>query len=596
MGVKDPALRQRLEAALPGSGGATVGGAAGMQQEPVTPLNAAARRIKAQGTPLDATVPALIVCADTSGGLGGLEGVLAALTLPAFSLCLPTNADVLSGSPEASDVGELASLGAKALREAGVVAPAARLLLAGVGFGAVLAHELAVQLSAATSASVQALVLLEGSHSLATPSATLSWLSPAARTDAAAIAAALYPAVVAAAGHRAPGLEAFATRLASLDGYEAQLDYVATFRPAEEAPVDWDRHVTTLLARLAHWQALASTYAPPELFSGQTLLFAHRSGVAAAGQKQAAEEAALDLLARGGPGGAWAPIAWLVQPLAAAHLLAPAAGASPTSIARQLQAALLEAVRLKDVADAAAERSGAIAAGGGAASVGSIALPMALLSPCAGGGATPMWLADLPQGSPVASPTALGSVWIGAPAHAVAAVLPLNRLCPERTCILRGRGSVPVLPARALASPAAPTLTRLPLWILHDETGRVGSALCALAASLPLPAYALAMGSNAASCASLYDLASHYAAAICGVQPSGPYLLLGPSLAGGVLARAVASSLRAGGARVALLLLDGAAGLPAAPLHDFTWYALFQLLREIGTLSGSMGEFVDAMR
>ncbi|KDD75072.1 hypothetical protein H632_c889p0 [Helicosporidium sp. ATCC 50920] len=48
--------------------------------------------------------------------------------------------------------------------------------------------------------------------------------------------------------------------------------------------------------------------------------------------------------------------------------------------------------------------------------------------------------------------------------------------------------------------------------------------------------------------------------------------------------------------RVVLLLLDGCLGVPSVPLHDLTWYALFSLLREIGTLRGSIGEFVDAVR
>lgn len=80
------------------------------------------------------------------------------------------------------------------------------------------------------------------------------------------------------------------------------------------------------------------------------------------------------------------------------------------------------------------------------------------------------------------------------------------------------------------------------------------------------------------------------------VQPVGPYLLLGASVAGAALAHAMACQLEAAGERAALLLLDGCVGAPGVSLHDPTWYALFYLLRELGTFGGSMGEFVDYMR
>ena len=43
------------------------------------------------------------------------------------------------------------------------------------------------------------------------------------------------------------------------------------------------------------------------------------------------------------------------------------------------------------------------------------------------------------------------------------------------------------------------------------------------------------------------------------------------------------------------ILVDGPAILPAVQLRDPMWYALFFFLRELGTLSGSMEEFVSWM-
>lgn len=106
-------------------------------------------------------------------------------------------------------------------------------LPAGVGFGGVLAHELALQLAASSADPPLALALLDAPQSLRNPGALLSWLLEAQRQEMCQAAAALYPAVAAAAGTDAPSFEAFVSRLASVAVPEEQLDYVATFKPAE---------------------------------------------------------------------------------------------------------------------------------------------------------------------------------------------------------------------------------------------------------------------------------------------------------------------------------------------------------------------------
>jgi hypothetical protein len=47
------------------------------------------------------------------------------------------------------------------------------------------------------------------------------------------------------------------------------------------------------------------------------------------------------------------------------------------------------------------------------------------------------------------------------------------------------------------------------------------------------------------------------------------------------------------GKQTGLILLDGCISPPNIPLHDTTWYGLFYLLKEIGSLQSSIGEFVD---
>jgi thioesterase domain-containing protein len=538
MGVKDAAARRRLEAAMPYSSEAAAGGAAAAAGAPVA-LNARGRallRPGARGGSAGAAAaaadgPVLVICADAGGGLGGLEAVFAAVDLPALALRLPADGRLW----EAADLPELAAVAAKALARA--APPGAGLVLAGVGFGGALAHELALQLDAGGADRALALALFDGVLCVAAPAATLSWLAPPRRAEVCQAAGALYPAVRAAAGAGAPSVDAFAARLASIEGGDAQLDYVASFRPPDVPPAAWDRSIDALLGCLAYYKTLAEGYTPVDIFPGQTVVFRCREG---------------NHLAAGGPGGAWARFRFLVQP-AAEHALAVPAGKEGAASAA---AAVSEALRAAVARRAAAE---ARVAGPSA---------LALMSPrFASGGAPP------PE----------------SPASTLALVLPLNRLCPERRYILRRAG-------RAGTPPAAPPLARVPLWLLHTERGDVSGAQRELAAALPLPCYGLGMGADADQCGSLGDLVEAYVAAVTSMQPAGPYLLLGASIAGAALAAEVAARLEATGHPAALIVLDGCLGAPAVPLHDATWYALFYLLREIGTLSTGIGEFVDRVR
>jgi hypothetical protein len=132
--------------------------------------------------------------------------------------------------------------------------------------------------------------------------------------------------------------------------------------------------------------------------------------------------------------------------------------------------------------------------------------------------------------------------------------------------------------------------------MVHTERGDLSGAQKELATGLPMPCYGLGMGADADQCSSIYELATAYCSAVLEMQPTGPYLLMGTSVIGAVIAHAMAVNFEAAGRPVALIILDGCIGTPSVPLHDSTWYALFYLLREIGSLRGAMGEFVDFVR
>ena len=152
----------------------------------------------------------------------------------------------------------------------------------------------------------------------------------------------------------------------------------------------WDKHIDALLARLSYYKAVSAAYAAADLFPGQTLLF--RQQPPGGG------------LAEGGPGGAWRPIALLVQPVEVCVL--PPAGAGAAAAGQAVQEALLEASRRKSAADAARDTS-------------PLTLP-AGVSPLSG------------RRGYLASPSAFTPRGSDSPTDTYAIIHPLTRLCPER--------------------------------------------------------------------------------------------------------------------------------------------------------------------
>lgn len=563
MGVKDSALRQRLEASMPYASSEDVGSAlakkSGEGGAPVVPLNAAAvqllRDAVSESTTTRQRLSTLVVCCDANGSLGGLDDILSLVDLPAFALRLPTEEELW----EHQDMAELATVALKTLQRS-LPPSVGTLIMGGVSFGGVLAHEIALQLDATTDrVTVVGLALFEGNYTVVNPGSTLPWLTAEVRYEACQAATALYPAVVAGGGAAAPSLDAFVTRLASINDFDAQLDYVATFKSADEPTEVWDEKIDAVLARLGYYKTLVDTYEPTDILPGESLVF---KGSGSVGND----------LATGGPAGVWRSIRFLVQP-ATEHVLAADQPPSQTSaaLAEYLRAAVSHRMEVEEraslVSDPARRTLSALT----------------LTSPPSSGAVPSV-------ASPAFSESRNGN-FENSPHDTLCLLSPLNRLCPERRYILRrgGRSGTP----RQLV---APPLSRIPLWMLHTERGDVGSTQKELASLLPFPCYGLGMGPDADQCSTLEELAVAYTAAVVGMQPSGPYILMGVSLSGCALAHAMAVYMQKEGHRVALVLLDGCVGVPIVPLHDATWYALFYLLREIGSLTGGIGEFVDFVR
>jgi hypothetical protein len=88
MGVKDAALRRRLETQMPYASEQAVSSAlsAANRQESVVALNAAAGK---EGAAHAEHLPALVVCSDANGGFAGLEPLLAAMEMPCYGVRVP---------------------------------------------------------------------------------------------------------------------------------------------------------------------------------------------------------------------------------------------------------------------------------------------------------------------------------------------------------------------------------------------------------------------------------------------------------------------------------------------------------------------------
>lgn len=80
---------------------------------------------------------------------------------------------------------------------------------------------------------------------------------------------------------------------------------------------------------------------------------------------------------------------------------------------------------------------------------------------------------------------------------------------------------------------------RLPVWLIHNEAGSLDKSLKKLAQKLHQPCYGLAMPQDCSQLHCLDDLAVAYLECIRACQPVGPYVLVGCSVLGSLLAAAM---------------------------------------------------------
>ena len=90
---------------------------------------------------------------------------------------------------------------------------------------------------------------------------------------------------------------------------------------------------------------------------------------------------------------------------------------------------------------------------------------------------------------------------------------------------------------------STPLQLRLPIWLIHNEAGSPDRSLRKLAEKLHQPCFGLAMPEDCSELRCMDDLARVHLERIRRLQPVGPYVLVGCSVFGSLLASAMTSHL-----------------------------------------------------
>lgn len=97
--------------------------------------------------------------------------------------------------------------------------------------------------------------------------------------------------------------------------------------------------------------------------------------------------------------------------------------------------------------------------------------------------------------------------------------------------------------ASSLTIQNQPLQLRLPIWLVHNERGFPDRSLRKLAEKLHQPCFGLAMPENCSELHCMDDLAKAHLKCVRQLQPVGPYVFVGCSILGSLLAAAMTTHL-----------------------------------------------------
>jgi len=248
----------------------------------VMPLNASAAEIgeNASPTPPPHHLPALIICCDANGSVGGLEAMFAGFKMPCYAVRTPPpfahEEDIL----DADNVSDLAAMCLKSVKKYITSHSGGngsqRFLAAGVGFGSVIAQELALLLESDDQVDGEE---KSGNNNNGAFKAfifdNLHTIHPtqSPEEEVCQLVTIMWPLLMHGAdkaGLTAEAIVANLVTIGNLGNFDEQLEYLDTFRlPDEEdeegggggggggaSKIFWDYKVYCLLLRLTYYKAL----------------------------------------------------------------------------------------------------------------------------------------------------------------------------------------------------------------------------------------------------------------------------------------------------------------------------------------------------
>lgn len=588
MGVQDDALRHKLQNALPWADSEEIKQAAvarGKLHPSIIRLN--------RSQPSNSTLTPLFVIHNASGSLSGARGIFSEMERACFGLILPSEAPLWG----VTEVHELAQLFVAVIRSKHPIGPYA---IAGVGFGCVVAYEIAVQMQE-KSDKLDALLLFEDSilregwamvqqpwfkayglvesqkpginmRDFAAQGEMLTYegydrqieyilsLIPDTTNDtewdslvqervntgtlhgygweeALITWSAIYATISGKLGFKQT-LSEFLLKLTSIESIDHQLDYIGSLNPNKELQQQWDVNVNEIISMVSFLKYITSNYKPKKLFYGEAI-FLH-----------ADKSKTLKDFIGGWAAGTLRPISTLVLPVTL-QVLPDLKKVSAVTVAREVELGIHAGSRRWIGTETAMREN----------------------------------LVNDRGFHPVDShPEEAG-------ADQIVLVTALNDLCSsQRRCYLI---SNTILNPEEEPDAKEGPITCLPVWVVHDEKGDTGGTVRQMAKNLRAPCYGLNMGPQITLVTSIDELGEHYSEIILKMQGQGPYLVLGMSIIGSMIAFATACRLERLGHKPMLILVDGPAILPDISLHEPTWYSLFFTLREMGTMKLGIGDFID---
>lgn len=588
MGVQDDSLRHKLQNALPWADSEEIKQAAASRGK----LHPSIIRLNRLQPSNNALTP-LFVIHNASGSLSGARGVFSEMERACFGLILPSEAPLWG----VTDVVDLAHLFVAVIKSKRPVGPYA---LAGVGFGCIIAYEIAVQMQEQGD-KLDVLLLFEDSilregwmmvqqpwfkaygliesqnHSadmkdFVAQGEMLAYegydrqieyilsLMPNTMNDAewdslvqdrvkngslhgygweeALITwSAIYSMISGKPGFNQT-LSEFLLKLTTIESIDHQLDYLASLNPNKEMQKEWEVNVNEIISMVSFLKYITSNYKPKRLFHGESI-FLH-----------ADKTKCLKDFIGGWAAGTLRSISTLVLP-ATLQVLPDVKKVDAVSIAREVELGIHAGLR-RWVATQNAMRENLVNDRG-------------------------FYAAD-------AHPEGGGT-------NQFVQVTALNDLCSSHSRSYISASTI-LNPGEKTEDKEGP-ITCLPVWVVHDEKGDTGGTVRQMARNVRAPCYGLNMGPQATLLTSIDDLGEHYSEIILKMQRQGPYLVLGMSIIGSMIAFAAACRLERLGHKPMLILVDGPAIFPDIALHEPTWYSLFFTLREMGTMKLGIGDFID---